>query len=546
MNAITFTVELLQPMLATGLEGDPNAGVSMPYIAGSVLRGAVISRFLNNTQPDLAFAERDLFFNEKVCFLNAYPLVEIFEAPKRSLPTLLSWHKVKDEEEEKNNNFYDFSNITPEKVNEELNRNKSDDEKDNKQFKGLTTRFIAFIDATGSNVIKAELKKRISVHTRRNAVKGRATDEEGGVFRYESIEAGTKFSGAIISDDFNLLGKIKSLIENAGISIGGSRTGGYGRAKVTVDANINTDWKETSRWTTEGITPGEFTITLLSNALVRDANGQLHSELTAEALGLSDTDVELRKNKTHKSIELVGGFNRKWGLPLPQQVSIKAGSVFAFSAKQKIEKSRIEEWLNKGIGERRLDGFGRIAVNLNAQSKLTFEEQDKRKLSATALVSANGVKDGQIIFNRVFKNRLKAEVIGLVGDLTIIRPPKNSQISRLRLFIREILRSEGVTIEQARTKFKDGFFKELKKTAGDQFASARVKDSQDTNKGNLEKWICDSVLSNTALFSSEVVTLGNDAKKVASKNELLDLEFRLKLIDGALERAAKENRNEQK
>src|SRR5207253_4534369 len=139
-----------QPMLATGLEGDPNAGVSLPYIAGSVVRGAVIGLFLqHNSQKDLAVAERDLFFNDQVRFLNAYPLVEVSnnELPKRSLPTPLSWHKEKDGKEiyggeDADRNIYDFAKTNA----------KKEDPNGEKQFKGLNARFFAFKDATSSHV----------------------------------------------------------------------------------------------------------------------------------------------------------------------------------------------------------------------------------------------------------------------------------------------------------------------------------------------------------------------------------------------------------
>src|SRR6266853_1634635 len=114
MKALTLTIELLEPMLATGLEGDPNAGVSLKYVAGSVLRGAVIGLYLRdkrtklnlqgNVELDLSNeSERSLFFNGKVLYLNAYPQSE----GKRSLPVPLSWLKEKDTDAHKN--FFDFS-----------------------------------------------------------------------------------------------------------------------------------------------------------------------------------------------------------------------------------------------------------------------------------------------------------------------------------------------------------------------------------------------------------------------------------------------------
>lgn len=533
MNAITFTIELLQPMLAAGLEGDPNAGVSRRYIAGSVLRGAIIGLYLRDKKKADRLYEinasdeetRNLFFDGKVCFLNAYPLVKVSSTEsQRSLPVPLSWYIKKDEREEVGKGFYDFAKTEPPNKDE--------------QYKALKSRFCVFKD-TGSNIVKAEVKTRIAVHTQRNPIKGRATDEDGAVFRYESIETGMKFLGAVISEDVNLLNRIKPWLENAEISVGGSRTGGYGRANMTVDPTIDANWQETKRGTVADIASDVlFTVTLLSDALIRDENGQLQ----ANNLFLKNTDIDSKK--TFKKSEPVGGFNRKWGLPSPQQLAIKAGSVFTFKATQEIKKSEMEKWLNEGIGERKIDGFGRIAVNLNSHINLSFEKSEPEKVIETFLETDYGVRNGQIIVNRIFKHRLKSELIGLVGNFTVYgKPLKSSQISRLRLFIRKMLQSSGMTIEQAKTKFTDDFFRELKKTARDQFAGARVKDYENKDKGNLEKWICEEVLSNASFFSGEAVTLGKGAKKVTSRSDLLSLEFRLKLIDGVLERAAKESRS---
>ena len=46
MIALSFELCLKEPLLATALEGDPNSAVSLPFIPGSMLRGALIGRYL--------------------------------------------------------------------------------------------------------------------------------------------------------------------------------------------------------------------------------------------------------------------------------------------------------------------------------------------------------------------------------------------------------------------------------------------------------------------------------------------------------------------
>src|SRR5690606_3579638 len=82
----------------------------------------------------------------------------------------------------------------------------------------------------------------------------------------------------------------------------------------------------------------------------------------------------------------VGGFNRKWKLPLPQMPALGMGSVFVYPANQ-LSPADLADLVEKRIGERRVDGFGRIAVNWhgNPQPKWgsaekTVPPQEKKEL----------------------------------------------------------------------------------------------------------------------------------------------------------------------
>ena len=113
MKAITLTLETQQPILATSFQGDPNSDVSYSYIPGSMIRGAIIGRYLRRhrlSELDLTNNEvKRLFFNaNSTRYLNAYLLSQ---EKKRTLPIPLSWFKDKDVEliEDSSINVYDFS-----------------------------------------------------------------------------------------------------------------------------------------------------------------------------------------------------------------------------------------------------------------------------------------------------------------------------------------------------------------------------------------------------------------------------------------------------
>jgi len=46
MKIIPYRVTLLEPLLATRIAGDPNSGVSYPYVPGSLVRGAAVAAYM--------------------------------------------------------------------------------------------------------------------------------------------------------------------------------------------------------------------------------------------------------------------------------------------------------------------------------------------------------------------------------------------------------------------------------------------------------------------------------------------------------------------
>lgn len=50
MKTIHYQITLEEPVLVTALEGDPNTATSFSYLPGSVLRGAIIGRYMRQKQ----------------------------------------------------------------------------------------------------------------------------------------------------------------------------------------------------------------------------------------------------------------------------------------------------------------------------------------------------------------------------------------------------------------------------------------------------------------------------------------------------------------
>lgn len=502
MKALTFNIKLLEPLLATGLEGDPNAGVSMKYIAGSVLRGAIIGLYLRKNKKrelQLDDAERNLFFDGAVHYLNSYPLIKTSDEESRSFPMPSAWQRKKGDDSK------DFENFCKTKREQ------------GEIYKPLSDDFFAF--DSSNEIVSFSPKFRLAIHTQRDAEKGRATEEIGAVYRYESIAEGAKFSGAILGDDESLE-KFKCFIEKyKKVTLGGSRSAGYGKAEF-YNVEINDNWQEF--WQTEDVEQNaEISLYLLSNVLIRDEKGSFKSEISPADFGLKGEKI---KERTFVQTELVGGFNQKWGLPLPQTLSIKAGSVFTFNVSEAVSAKDLQKIAETGIGEKTVEGFGRVAFDLattDALSEISFDSEKSKDVSITNGYSAK-VRDK--ILEGIIRQKLDSQLVHFVTEkYTLSNGLSNSQISRFRMFIRKKLQAKKYDLNNF-----DEFFKDLKSNAKNQFQKAKIDSIP------LEDWI-----KKNRFEKSWEISLGG--KKISGEG--LKEEYNWRLIDGILAKAAKENRN---
>jgi CRISPR-associated protein Csx10 len=143
-----------------------------------------------------------------------------------------------------------------------------------------------------------------------------------------------------------------------------------------------------------------------------------------------------RPVKSFRQIRLVGGFNHKWGLPLPQRWALAMGSVFVFPLSC---KPTLEKLVEDGIGERKAEGFGRLAVDWHTKKTLTQRELPRCAIGGSAPRELS--PDGKALAQRMANRRLQAELdrwlVRTVNDLTQGNDafrglPSATQLSRAR------------------------------------------------------------------------------------------------------------------
>ncbi len=540
MKTICYTLELKAPVLATEVGGEPNSAVSAPYISGALLRGALAARYLRQEPSfDAAGAvERALFLGTETRFLNAYPIKD----DKRALLTPLAWRHNKDDgrdpekdgREIHNQSYvpFDFfqSGTLPDQVPEE-------------SVKGQFT----WID--GETARWFSPSRQLNIHTQRDARMGRATEEAGAIYRYDALAAGLQLQGIILTND-EQAARIEGLLNGATLTIGRARNAGYGEAVVTKIETLDY-WREVEVGDSEGeITPDRpLQVTFTSDALLRDDCGQATlNPLPAIAARLEAPleSLTLLPGFTRAASGIVGGFNRKWGLPLPQTIAIAAGSVFTFRTSETLTVKALERLELEGIGERRAEGFGRLLVNWHLEGQYLAEKVEPSRRVQLNSLSPEESGLAEKIAERMLLRCLDEELRRRINYTKLERLPAKSQLSRLRVILRDIQtgRVDGHLTQTKR--LKDYFEHQGGRSTGQPFKDVRVIDNgkplmgEDGRIASFAEWVMSQIEKAEDNWKMEVKFGGTDAKVEKKVSPALAEEYALRLIDQVLYRTAKE------
>jgi len=524
MKALTYTLELLEPLLiANPISGDENSATGLDYIPGNVMRGALAHAFTNGKRGDLSDAQfRSLFFGDAM-FLNAYPLVE----DQRSLPTPRSWQCEKDAGDF--GPIYDLANSEGE---------------ERRQLKGLSQPFTCLQSPSvniGEDEDESEVSKEkpkatmyaperdVRVHIiqqdRRNAVQ----ENTGSIYRYDALAAGQRFVGAIVAQDDDVLHQLEKWLANV-VKLGKSRSAGYGAVKLT-DVRVQPDWRE---YVPMQATHSErVVVTLLSDVIVHDPTtgayaGSLAPLFTGKLL------------KAFARTHVVGGFNLAWGLPLPQAHAIQAGSVFVFEHSDVLLK-QLQAAEANGIGERRHDGFGRIAINWHTEPELRMgKDEPEQKVQDVALTEGSAEWQlAQRMVNRIWRMQLDAALRSAISSAKLTSAPQNAQLSRMRVLAREAWRSSNAALLLDVLKKESESPKAMKRHAREQFERSLIIVAGQTQP--LIKWLKTLAEQPDTVWQTLQIDLLRRPQIGGVQAESPNaLEYAARLVDGVLRKAAKE------
>jgi CRISPR-associated protein Csx10 len=462
MIVITYRVTLLQPLLATSPQGDPNSSVSFDYIPGSLIRGALINHYMRQNQLSETEVVTDttwqrLFLSGTVRYLHAYP----FDRNKqRTLPTPRSMLRRKNDElmnekrdGEKPERISVF-NASHAYWNEDRRRNAENGD----TLKPISKPFYAISEA---GIVRFyDPARTISIHIQRDSRKGRALRESGQVFQYDALAAGQWFGGIVLADSSSDADEIETLLRKLQRCwIGRSRSANYGQVAISQvkqhDDDDDEPWRE---YPSDGeeyadLSPGKdiiHNLTFLSDTLLYDQNGnpiaQLDAKTLAGYLRLPEDAITLDTVRTFTAIERVGGFNRAWCMPLPQNYAIAAGSVVSFTLKYSLTAAKARELEQQGIGERRAEGFGRIAFNIQQSSEVPAYASDvyHEMFTTDEEMPEQAPFLARRMARRLLAQELERKIIAYVNTNLSLQSvynqlPPNSQLARVRVLVRRAL-----------------------------------------------------------------------------------------------------------
>ena len=330
------------------------------------------------------------------------------------------------------------------------------------------------------------------------------------------------------------------MLKGAELKVGGARSAQYGLIRIESAVVEPEAWHETSV-NGQPHTNEPVIITLLSDAILSDGCGQPTVELSEV--------LSKQANSTFSRTEVVGGFNRKWGLPLNQSVAVKAGSVFVFEPGS-FTSDELDNLSANGIGERQVEGFGRLAVNWQTKAQLTQEKLTgtwslSEQRASTIQLSEESEKLAELITTRKLRKILDQKLAEAIVRLEIRQPPQNAQLARLR----------AVSLRAQREKNLDRIKKHLQhlKSAKEQLERARVVDlslNGESGKGQgtrLSIWLeggLDKELiwqKYLAPASEDIPVVGEIRAKITSE---IQTEYVSRLLDALFRKTARSNGND--
>lgn len=327
---IQFDILAVDNLKLGKFDRDANNWYSHSYIPGSVIKGAIVWNFVQrhgNVDNRL--------LNGDTIFYNAYPLAE----GKQTIPMIQGY--VGDKQEVRSNKadvrlYHSFNGRNHENVIPYNNYEFVIYDKSSNHLRGYNTKLVE----------KLHINKKDAGDANKTLM-----------FRYEAVRKGESFRSCIMVDE-EFAQDVYSILEEGVLYFGGSRGSGYGKCEISNIKYVpsvglfdsDTDIKD------------DLYIYFLSDAILY-YNGRvctyLPEEVVKEKLGVKG---ECRFVSSFINMDKAATYNTMYHTNTVCYTSVTKGSIMKYRVNEKIDPEKIKELAQNGVGIRKEDGYGQIAI----------------------------------------------------------------------------------------------------------------------------------------------------------------------------------------
>jgi CRISPR-associated protein Csx10 len=230
------------------------------------------------------------------------------------------------------------------------------------QLKTHAAGFVGVLPADGLPTFISAAALQATTHGTIDDAVQRPTQRAGGVFTFQALRAGT-----VLRTELRLRPAVAERMGQAlrawpaaatEVRLGAAKKDDYGLARL--------ERAEPGPAPAAAPAPaGEATVWLLSDLLLSDRF--LRPVVTADALAeelSARLEIRLKVDRAFVRVSRTEGWNASWGLPQPSRIGLAAGSVIRFRTEGgTVPPERWERLVREGLGDRRAEGFGEVAVD---------------------------------------------------------------------------------------------------------------------------------------------------------------------------------------
>lgn len=488
MKSLHYKIITKAPVIIPKSSGDINLIESEDFIPGSVILGAIANLYLDkkNVKDALQDAKfKDFFLSDKVIFTNA--MLSKFIDTKNYKAEFFPY-------------CYQYDKTEPSLINNIFNQD--DEFFEDKQLKSIAGLFAKKNDDI---LIKMETVKEINFHHARDRKTG--TSKQGIIFNYEAISKGQTFCGEILGETHDLE-EIKKLFNSiSGIFLGRSKTSQYGKCTIEVgnieDYKIDTEYNE------------NVLLTFKSDTIIYNKNGFSSPDLNTiqdyltEILG---SKIVINPTKAFIKYKQIENFISVYKIKRIKETAIAAGSCFELQL-DKNQLNNLKKYLISGIGIRRNEGFGRIAIDTSEFEKIIQAKSNTKSVSIDLKQLSPSTK---ILLKNVFEKKI-LEITKSMA-LEVVRNNKTSKERRLpnsQLGNIETL----IKISDDFVTFKNNLLEKCKKTNINNFDE---DDISFKNNYKLDSYYININNSYHKYLTTEQISLNNVIKSKTELTEIFD------------------------